>query len=60
MAKYSFVVPIFNDGYLAGEFCEEYLGSLQGHLGTDDISGQSDGIMIHPLRPVAGAIAAGL
>jgi len=47
MAKYSFVVPIFNDGYLAGEFCEEYLGSLQGHLGTDDISGQSELIFVN-------------
>jgi glycosyltransferase involved in cell wall biosynthesis len=47
MVKYSFVVPIFNDAYLAEEFCQEYLGAFQRHLGTDDITGLSELIFVN-------------
>lgn len=30
--KYSFVVPIYNDGYLAEPFCEEFKNAFQGYL----------------------------
>jgi dolichol-phosphate mannosyltransferase len=37
MVKYSFIVPIFNDGYLAADFCESYLAAFQGYLHSDQI-----------------------
>jgi dolichol-phosphate mannosyltransferase len=45
--KYSFVVPIFNDGYLSEEFCEEYLKVFQQHLGEEDISSQVELIFVN-------------
>jgi dolichol-phosphate mannosyltransferase len=38
MVRYSFIVPIYNDSYLADEFCQEYLTVFQQHLGLVDIS----------------------
>ena len=38
MIKYSFVVPIYNDAYLAEEFCQEYSKVFQQHLGMADIT----------------------
>ena len=37
MTKYSFVVPIYNDGYLAEEFCRDYLEAFQQFLGIRQI-----------------------
>ena len=34
---YSFVVPIYNDGYLAEAFCHEFLTVFQQHFGTQTI-----------------------
>jgi len=45
--KYSFVVPIYNDAYLAEEFCEEYLQVFQRHLGQTDISSQVELIFVN-------------
>ena len=38
MMKFSFVVPIYNDAYLAEEFCQEYSKVFQQHLGMADIT----------------------
>lgn len=35
---YSFVVPIYNDGALARDFCREVDTAFRAYLGTDDIS----------------------
>lgn len=34
---YSFIVPIYNDAYLAGEFCQEYQKVFQKQLGLESI-----------------------
>lgn len=47
MQKYSFIVPIYNDGELAEEFCEEYLKVFQQHLGATDITRQSELIFVN-------------
>jgi glycosyltransferase involved in cell wall biosynthesis len=47
MVKYSFVVPIFNDAYLAEDFCQEYLEVFQKHLGLVDISSQVELIFVN-------------
>ena len=44
--KYSFVVPIFNDGYLAASFCEEFQQVFRGLLGTDDIESDVELIFV--------------
>jgi dolichol-phosphate mannosyltransferase len=36
--KYSFVVPIFNDGALAGDFCREIDRTFRAYLGHDDVA----------------------
>ncbi len=38
MVKYSFIVPIYNDAYLAEEFCREYSEVFRQHLGALDIT----------------------
>ena len=38
MIKYSFVVPIYNDAYLAEEFCQEYSNVFRQHLSMADIT----------------------
>lgn len=47
MVKYSFVVPIYNDAYLAEEFCREYLQVFQQLLGTQDISDKVELIFVN-------------
>lgn len=46
MIDYSFVVPIYNDAYLAEEFCEEYLKAFQQFLGLDDITSRVELIFV--------------
>lgn len=36
--KYSFVVPIYNDGALAADFCREMAATFKKHLGHDDLA----------------------
>jgi glycosyltransferase involved in cell wall biosynthesis len=36
--KYSFVVPIYNDGALAHDFCVEIAKTFRGYLGHDDLA----------------------
>jgi dolichol-phosphate mannosyltransferase len=45
--KYSFVVPIYNDAYLAEEFCGEYLRVFQRHLGLEDITCSTELIFVN-------------
>lgn len=35
---YSFVVPIYNDGALASDFCREMATTFRGYLGHDDLA----------------------
>jgi glycosyltransferase involved in cell wall biosynthesis len=44
---YSFVVPIFNDGPLAEEFCQDFLNVFQVHLGVTDIAGKVELIFVN-------------
>ena len=44
---YSFIVPIYNDAYLAEEFCLEYLKSFQGFLGTEKIEANVELIFVN-------------
>ena len=37
--KYSFVVPIYNDGYLANSFCEAFYKSFKEYLNEESILG---------------------
>lgn len=37
MVRYSFVVPIFNDGYLAEAFCDEFEQVMKRYLSCDDL-----------------------
>lgn len=45
--KYSFVVPIYNDAYLAEDFCCEYLRAFQGHLAAEEISRHTELIFVN-------------
>jgi len=47
MVRYSFIVPIYNDSYLAEEFCQEYLKVFRHHLGLEDISPQAELIFVN-------------
>jgi dolichol-phosphate mannosyltransferase len=47
MQKYSFIVPIYNDSYLAEEFCEEFLKVFRIHLGIQDIEGETELIFVN-------------
>jgi glycosyltransferase involved in cell wall biosynthesis len=47
MIKYSFIVPIYNDAYLAEEFCLEYLRVFQHHLGLEDITSQVELVFVN-------------
>lgn len=38
MVTYSFIVPIYNDGFLAEAFCNEFEPMFKDYLSTDDIS----------------------
>ena len=45
--KYSFVVPIYNDGYLAGPFCEAFKNVFITYLGRNDIADQVELIFVN-------------
>ena len=47
MVKYSFIVPIYNDAYLAEEFCQEYLKVFQQHLRVEDIEPHTELIFVN-------------
>src|SRR5689334_17426482 len=47
MVKYSFVVPIYRDAYLAEEFCREYLKAFQSYLGAKEIQSQAELIFVN-------------
>lgn len=44
---YSFVVPIYNDAYLAEDFCREYAKMFQSHLGVSEITGPAELIFVN-------------
>jgi glycosyltransferase involved in cell wall biosynthesis len=44
---YSFIVPIFNDAYLAEEFCREFSKTFQLHLGAAAITPQVELIFVN-------------
>jgi dolichol-phosphate mannosyltransferase len=44
---YSFIVPIFNDAYLAEEFCREYSRVFESHLGVADIAPEAELIFVN-------------
>ena len=45
--KYSFVVPIYNDAYLAEAFCNEYEQVFKKYLTTDNISNDTELIFVN-------------
>jgi glycosyltransferase involved in cell wall biosynthesis len=45
--KYTFVVTIYNDGYLAEAFCRDFLTAFQGHLERTDIRGAVELIFVN-------------
>jgi glycosyltransferase involved in cell wall biosynthesis len=45
--KYSFVVPIYNDGELADDFCSEFESVFRGFLKKDDISADAELIFVN-------------
>jgi glycosyltransferase involved in cell wall biosynthesis len=47
MAHYSFVVPIYNDGYLAEAFCEVFSQVMKSYLGCEDIDGAVELIFVN-------------
>src|SRR2546421_10645080 len=47
MVKYSFIVPIYNDSYLAEEFCEEYQKVFRQHLGSENIETGTELIFVN-------------
>jgi glycosyltransferase involved in cell wall biosynthesis len=44
--NYSFVVPIFNDGALAREFCREIATTFRAYLGHDDLAREVEVIFV--------------
>src|SRR4051812_39118681 len=44
--RYSFVVPIFNDGELAPAFCRELPRVFRGHLDKEDLSGDLEVLFV--------------
>ncbi len=51
MIKYSFVVPIYNDGYLADEFCAEFEKVFKTYLKTELISSEVELIFVNDGSP---------
>lgn len=47
MVKYSFIVPIYNDAYLAEEFCREYIRVFQHYLGLEDIASDTELVFVN-------------
>src|SRR5437868_7381957 len=44
---YSFIVPIYNDAYLAEEFCREFAKVFGSHLGAAEIAPQAELIFVN-------------
>src|SRR4051812_11333429 len=44
---YSFVVPIYNDAYLAAEFCAEFDRVFRAYLGIEQIEAQAEVIFVN-------------
>jgi dolichol-phosphate mannosyltransferase len=47
MIKYSFVVPIYNDGAFAADFCAEFQSVFRKHLGIEAIESQVEVIFVN-------------
>lgn len=47
MLQYSFVVPIYNDAYLAEDFCREFERVMSAYLARDDISSDVELIFVN-------------
>jgi len=45
--EYSFVIPIYNDAYLANDFCEEFSRVFREYLGTDAIESRAEVIFVN-------------
>jgi glycosyltransferase involved in cell wall biosynthesis len=45
--NFSFVVPIYNDGYLVDAFCAEFLEVFRSYLGKLDIAGEVELILVN-------------
>lgn len=43
---YSFVVPVFNDGYLLEDFCQAFAATFRRHLGREDLAGAVELIFV--------------
>ncbi len=48
---YSFVVPIYNDAYLAEAFCEEFQNVFTGYLNTENIKESTELIFVNDGSP---------
>src|SRR5438105_11502113 len=44
---YSFVIPIYNDAYLANDFCEEFDQVFRAYLRADSIETQAEVIFVN-------------
>lgn len=44
--KYSFVIPIYNDGALADAMCKEFARVFQEYMGVDDIRGHAEIVFV--------------
>lgn len=49
--KYSFVVPIYNDGWLAADFCTEFQRVFREYLNTHTLEGTVELIFVHDGGP---------
>ncbi|MBL4715026.1 glycosyltransferase family 2 protein [Sphingobacteriaceae bacterium AH-315-L07] len=47
MIKYSFIVPIYNDGYLIDDFCQEFNAFFQSYINTSEIDEQVELIFVN-------------
>ncbi len=45
--QYSLIVPIYNDAYLAEEFCEDFEREFKGYLGKENISDDVELIFVN-------------
>src|SRR5438270_360956 len=50
-AEYSFVIPIYRDGELAGACCEALLGDMRTFLGKQDADGDIEVIFVNDGSP---------
>jgi glycosyltransferase involved in cell wall biosynthesis len=45
--QFSFIVPIYNDGYLAQSFCEEFKKTFQNYIGKEEIENDVELIFVN-------------